>query len=251
MKKLLSVMLSLTLLFAVSLPESASAATYVNATDSEFSGTTNGNFRYEGTDEYVTIPDTIKGVKVTSYNFMFANAKYVKGVKASNPNVISAAGMFSNHKSDSLTVDIDTSSVKNMVAMFEGSTTKSITFGDAFDTGACENMSLMFAWTGMTTLNLNFDTKNVESMYSMFQASKVANLSLNFTNTAKVEQMDYMFCESQVHTLDLGKFQFRKGAVIDFMFDDASTVIVYVQSQAYADRLNATIKPDSLVAIVK
>ena len=44
---------------------------FVLATDDDFSVDQDGNFIYIGTDEYVEIPPTIKGIPVTSYKYMF------------------------------------------------------------------------------------------------------------------------------------------------------------------------------------
>ena len=59
---------------------------YVLATDDDFAGNLNAEFRYIGSAEYVIIPHTIKGAEVTSYNHMFENTK-VKGVYSDNPNI--------------------------------------------------------------------------------------------------------------------------------------------------------------------
>ena len=252
MKKPVFLMLSLTLLFTISTaPVSASAATYVTAKDNEFAGTKNGEFSYYGDDAYVKIPNTIKGVAITSYDFMFANTEYVKGVISDNPNIVSTVGMFANNKSDTLTVDIDTSSVKNMTAMFERAKTKTINLSGRFDTSKVKDFAFMFAWTDVSNLDLSsWDTSNATCMYSMFQNSKVTNLKLNF-NTSKVEQMDNMFYKSRVQSLDLSSFKFIRGAVIDYMFDDAAATVVYVKNQQDADRLDATIKPKGLLFEVK
>jgi hypothetical protein len=252
MKKPVFLMLVLTLLFTISTaPISASAATYVTPKDSEFAGTKNGEFSYYGDDEYIRIPNTIKGVAVTNYDFMFANTKYIKGVISDNPNIVSTIGMFTNNKSDTLTVDIDTSSVENMTVMFQGAKTKTINLSDRFDTSKVENMAFMFAWTDAPVLDLTaFSTDSLKNTYSMFQNSKAKTIKLNF-DTSKVEQMDNMFYKSKVQTLDLSSFKFVKGAVIDYMFQDAAATVVYVKNQQYADKLDATIKPKGLTFEVK
>jgi hypothetical protein len=241
MKKLLSTVLILTLLFSVTIaPVSASAATYVTAKDSDFSGTKNGEFQYYGTAEYVKIPATIKGVAVTSYDFMFANTKYVKGVISDNPNIVSTIGMFTNNQADTLDIDIVTSSVKNMIAMFEGAQTRVINFSDRFDVSKVENMAFMFAWTDAPVLDLTaFSTPNLKNTYSMFQNSKAKTIKLNFT-TDKVEQMDYMFYRTGLSILDLSSFTFKHGVVADSMFDDNADCTVYVKTKHYADYLRAT-----------
>ena len=57
---------------------------YALATDADFVGSANGAFRYNGVSQYVVIPETIKGVKVTSYKDMFRDSG-VKGVISTQP----------------------------------------------------------------------------------------------------------------------------------------------------------------------
>lgn len=253
MKKTFVLLLTLTLLFvAVIAPVSASAASYVTAKDSDFARKSNGNFSYCGTASYVIIPDTIKGVAVTNYDFMFASASWVKGVRADNPNIVSTVGMFSNNQSSALDIDIDTSNVKNMTSMFLGAKATTINFGSRFDVSKCENMAFMFAWSGVQTLDLSsWDTSNAINMYAMFQAAKATTLKLNF-NTSKTEQMGYMFYQSKVAALDLSSFQVIKGAVTDYMFEDSAITTAYARTQADADKLNSTgNKPVGLTFVVK
>jgi surface protein len=120
-------------------------AGYVLATDADFSGDSDGNFLYIGTADYVVIPDTIKGVAVTSYANMFMFSS-VKGVISTNPNVTTMDGMFQSTSSTSLQLDIDTSNVTRMVSTFENS--------------------------AATVLDLSsFDTSKVTTMFSTFSGS--------------------------------------------------------------------------------
>ena len=57
---------------------------YELATDADFVGSVNGSFRYNGLSQYVVIPETIKGVKVTSYKDMFRDSG-VKGRRLHKP----------------------------------------------------------------------------------------------------------------------------------------------------------------------
>src|SRR5699024_5981428 len=87
----------------------------------DFSGTSNGSFRYIGTDEYVIIPHRIKGVNVTSYNNMFSGSS-VKGVASTNKNVTNMSRMFFISEATSLDLsNFDTSNVTNMSYMFTNS----------------------------------------------------------------------------------------------------------------------------------
>jgi surface protein len=97
---------------------------YVMAQDSDFSGTSNGTFKYIGSHEYVIIPHVIKGVNVTSYYEMFRDNKSVilKGVASDNLNVTNMRGMFSASRATTLDLSsFDTSSVTNMSGMFSAS----------------------------------------------------------------------------------------------------------------------------------
>lgn len=99
---------------------------YVKATDADFSGTTNGEFKYIGTDKYVEIPHVIKEVPVTSYKEMFKGTD-VKGVKSTNKNITDMHRMFNLSKATSLDLSsFDTSSVTDMSYMFSTSVTRHI-----------------------------------------------------------------------------------------------------------------------------
>ena len=71
---------------------------YVMPTDGDFSGTTNGTFQYIGTDEYVIIPNVIKGVVITKTNNMF-NGKAISGVANLDANIVDVSRMFRNSPS--------------------------------------------------------------------------------------------------------------------------------------------------------
>ena len=116
---------------------------YILATDDDFSGTSNGSFRYIGTDEYVEIPHVIKGVNVTRYNDMF-NGTSVRGVASTNKNVTNVTYMFRGTTGTSLNLsNFDTSSITDMSNMFTGSNATSLDLG-SFDTSNVTNMSSMF-----------------------------------------------------------------------------------------------------------
>ena len=66
---------------------------YVLATDDDFSGTTNGSFRYIGSDLKIVIPNRIKGIAVTRYDSMFRDSGVI-GVVSYNKNVTNMSSMF-------------------------------------------------------------------------------------------------------------------------------------------------------------
>ena len=119
---------------------------YVMASDDDFSGERNGEFRYIGTDEYVEIPHVIKGVNVTSYQRMFENTS-VKGVKSTNPNVIDMSYMFKGSQATILDLSsFNTENVTDMRCMFYNSQATILDLS-SFNTENVIDMSWMFKLT--------------------------------------------------------------------------------------------------------
>ena len=113
------------------------------ATDADFSGATNGNFRYIGTETRVILPTTINGITLTSYANMF-NGTAVTEVISDNPNITNMSGMFSGSTAESIDLScLNTSGVTNMGSMFYQSQATSIDFSNV-DTSSVINMSFMF-----------------------------------------------------------------------------------------------------------
>ena len=202
-------------------------AKYVLATDDDFSGTSNGNFRYIGTDEYVAIPRIIKGVNVTSYASMFRDAS-VREVASNNKNVTSMFGMFRGSKATRLDLSsFDTSSVTSMREMFFGSQATNIDLS-------------------------SFNTSKVKNMSYMFQSSKVTSLDLSSFDTSSVTNMAMMFYLSQATILDLSSFDTRNVTNMSSMFQGSQATIGYARTQADADKFNSTeSKPAVLTFVVK
>ena len=250
---------------------------YVLATDEDFSGTTNGDFRYIGTDEYVIIPHIIKGVPVTSYAYMFENTS-VKGVVSDNPNVTDMSYMFAGSAATSLDLSsFDTSSVTYMGYMFDGCAatsldlssfdTSSVMYMDymfrnsaatsldlsSFNTSSVTDMSYMFAGSAATSLDLSsFNTSSVMYMGYMFDGCAATSLDLSSFDTSSVTYMDYMFRNSAATVLDLSSFNTSSVVDMSYMFDGCAATIGYARTQADADRFNASVgKPSSLTFTVK
>ena len=151
---------------------------YVMATDSDFSGTADGEFKYIGSHEYVIIPHIIKGVNVTSYGGMFREntSTVLKGIASDNPNVTNMSYMF--YRSSATTLDLS-----------------------SFDTSNVTDMSWMFRDSSATTLDLSsFDTSNVTYMVSMFQSSSATALDLSSFDTSNVTNTGSMFRDSNATT---------------------------------------------------
>ena len=200
---------------------------YVLATDDDFSGTTNGSFRYIGSDLKIVVPNRIKGVAVTRYDSMFSGSSVI-GVVSYNKNVTSMYYMFYNSKATTLDLSsFDTSNVTDMRGMFDSSKA--------------------------TTLDLSsFDTSNVTNMGSMFYNSSATTLDLSSFDTSNVTDMSYMFSNSSVTTLDLSSFDTSNVTNMNNMFNGCSATIGYARTQADADRFNnSSNKPSTLVFVVK
>lgn len=228
---------------------------YKLATDEDFSGDTDGTFKYIGTAEYVEIPHTIKGVPVTSYKNMF-KATNVNGVKSTNKNVTDMSSMFDSSTSASLDLsELDTSNVTNMYGMFWSSkattldlskfnTNKVINMSwmfygskattldlNSFNTSAVTNMSSMFFSSKATTINLSsFNTSSVTNMSGMFDASEAISLNLSGFNTSNVTNMSAMFGASKVTTLDLSSFDTSNVTDMSRMFRMSNTITLNLSS---------------------
>ena len=225
---------------------------YVLATDADFVGTASGSFRYNGVSQYVIIPDTIKGVTVTSYKSLFQSSG-VKGVVSDNPRVTDMSNMFYQSLSTSLDVShLDTSNVTNMSYMFFDSRATVLDLR-SFDTAKVTNMSDMFSSSEATTIDMStFDTSNVTNMNSMFQSSNATTLDVHSFNTAKVTAMGYMFRSSRATKLDLSSFDTWNASGVDSMFNGASATTGYARNATDAAKFNSgTYRPSGLTFIVK
>ena len=229
---------------------------YVLATDDDFAGNLNAEFRYIGSAEYVIIPHTIKGAEVTSYNHMFENTK-VKGVYSDNPNIDDFGYMFMNNSSDTLEFILDTSNAINMAGMFEGTKAKSLDLS-GLDTSNVVYMHRMFRNSSAEALDLrNFNTSKIESISNMFEGSKALTINLSNFDVSKVRDLQFVFKDSRVKTLDLSSFDlshftYEVRAHLYKMFEGCEATTGYARNQADADKLNDTDgKPAGLYFKVK
>ena len=118
---------------------------YKLATDEDFSGFADGEFIYDGAEEYVEIPHIIKLRAITTYNGMFQGSSTIKGVKSTNANVTEIAGMFQNSQSTELDLsELNLSSVTNANLMFRNARIEKLDLSN-FDTS-----STMFKWLMFT-----------------------------------------------------------------------------------------------------
>ena len=214
---------------------------YALATDDDFIGTTDGNFQYIGTDEYVVIPNVIKGVPVTSYAGMFMGNSVIKGVASNNTNVTNMNSMFGSSSATTLDLgSFDTSNVTDMSDMFYNSSATALDLS-SFDTSNVTSMSYMFGESSATALDLsNFDTYNVTDMSYMFDGSQATTLDLSNFDTSNVTSMTNMFYNSRATTLDLSSFDTSNVTYMGSMFRNSSATTGYARTQADADRFNTS-----------
>lgn len=181
-------------------------ADFVVVGDRSFSGGTDGNFRYIGTDKKVFMPNEIKGVPVTSYSKMFTTeqGKQVTHVASNNPNITNMYEMFRGSLAPILDINrINTSNVTDLGYIFRDSQATNILVGD-WDTSKVTNMYNVFRDTQSETLEIeNWDTSNVTNMRSMFHNCRTKELNIDNWDVSKVTDMYRMFRESSAERLDL------------------------------------------------
>ena len=105
----------------------------------------------------------------------------------------------------------------------------SINFNDNFNTSKVKDMSSMFEGSSfLTTLYLDdFNTNDVEKMNSMFRNCKaLTNLDLSSFNTSKVTDMSDMFSySSSLTNLDLSSFNTLNVTNMSWMFRDCNSLV--------------------------
>lgn len=198
--------------------------TYVLATDEDFVfvpyvqgqyfiNGVRGHYRYIGTDEYVEIPDTIQGWKVTSWYKLFSGRqntlKGVKGVKGNSNGVSSMSGMFEGATFDSgLDLrQLDTSNIVNMMSVFSGTTINGELNLSNFDTKNVTNMPWMFYNTKIDFIDTrSFDTRKVTNFSYMFYRTTAKEIDITNLRTDKALHLHYMFSYIQDTEIDISHF---------------------------------------------
>jgi hypothetical protein len=146
-------------------PVGSYPAGYVLATDADFTGSTDGDFKYTGSAEYVVIPDKIKGIPLTSYRDMFSSTA-VKGVISHNSNITSMQGMFNGATAIPIELDLNTSNVTDCSNMFAGTNTTVLDLS-TFDLAKATVLSNMFdnalATTGYARTPADADKLNASA----------------------------------------------------------------------------------------
>lgn len=215
----LTLALVLTVLSANSLIQPVYASSqepvYTLATDADFSGTQNGEFRYIGTATHVRIPNVIKGVPVTSYKGMFSYTS-VEGVYSDNRKITDMSWMFNSSKASNLDIsNLDTRNVADMSWMFSGANAK--------------NLDLS-----------GFNTQNVSDMSNMFYSSSTKELDLSSFNLKRLANAESIFTNSSLTLIDMSSF-----TLDDFKLHGdhllkglTSSPKIYLSSQKLIDNLN-------------
>lgn len=122
----------------------------------------------------------------------------------------------------------DVSAVTNMEKMFYNTVNLiNLYFGNYWTTGNVINMYLMFANSGVTTLNLSaFNTSSVTNMGAMFQGTSdlaAINFGTNFT-TGSVTNIASMFDSSGVAELDLSAWDTTGITDMSSLFQDTASL---------------------------
>ena len=192
---------------------------YVVATDSDFSGTRDGYFKYIGKSKKVIIPKVIKGVTITKTTSMFNNSTPIEAVAMKNPNVTNMSSMFKYNGATSLDLsNLFTENVTDMSYMFSVSQATNLDLS-SFDTSKVTNMSNMFASSKAIDLDLSkFNTSNVTNMSSMFHYSPATSLDLSKFNTSNVTDMNNMFAGIEATELNLSNFNTSNVTDMSWMF---------------------------------
>lgn len=244
-----------------------------------------GYFQYTGTDETVVIPESINGVKLTSYYEMFGNENTnVHKIVSHNKDVINLTSMFGwSQTTGTLDLsDFDTSNVTSFYAMFSSSKYTDLILGDKFVTNKARDLSRMFQNTKFAKIDISkfetpvmdsslsymfgqteateitfgpgFDTSKVRYMDNMFSSSKVKSLDLSMFDTTKLTNTGNMFSNSHgVTNVDLSNFPvdvLKSHANTMYSFSDVKTI--QVSTQADADNLmTASGKPTNIQFVPK
>ena len=114
---------------------------------------------------------------------------------------------------------IDTSKVKNMYNLFNGSQFTKLDL-NTWDTSNVENMKFLFGHTNLTGLKIDkWNTSKVKDMsYMFYQARELKELNIQDWNTSNVEDMSSMFDYTDLIKLDLNKWNVSKVKSMTTMF---------------------------------
>lgn len=214
---------------------------YVLATDKDFDGDVENNFRYISSAEYVIIPETIKGIKLTSYHSLFENTK-VKGVLSANAGITDFGYMFAGNTSDTLEFSLDTSDAVNMAGMFMDTKAKELNLR-SLDTKNVVYMHHMFANTSAKHLDVSgFDVFKCIDISNMFEDSAAETIEFGGFHVYNVRDFASMFKNAKVKKLDLSSFNlvnidYDNLNPLNYMFEGCAATEVYAHSRSEAIKI--------------
>lgn len=231
---------------------------YVLATDEDFSGTTNGDFRYIGTDEYVIVPYRIKGVVVRSYYRMFYG-KEVKGVASYSDKVLDFTSCFVNAGVSGQPLELkylDVSGAYVFTYIFSNCKASELDLS-SWNTNRVYLMDYAFQQCKASYINVSgWDTSKVSTFYETFKYCKAQTIEgLGDWTNENATNYDAMFYSADsLLVLDLSGFTTPLVGSLTSMLGVTSSVLeAYAKTQADADWLNAASisKPSSYTFTVK
>lgn len=227
---------------SITTPSPTPLSAYVLATDKDFDGDVENNFRYIGSADYVIIPETIKGIKLTSYHSLFENTK-VKGVLSANAGITDFGYMFAGNTSDTLEFSLDTSDAVNMAGMFMDTKAKELNL-KSLDTKNVVYMHHTFANTSAKHLDVSgFNTFNCLDMSSMFEGAQAETIEFGGNYSVyNVENFLFMFKNAKVKKLDLASFNlvnidYDNLNPLNYMFEGCAATEVYAHSRSEAIKI--------------
>lgn len=146
-----------------------------------------GYYKYTGNDEYVIIPDVIKGNRMDDYRRMFEGNKTIKGVSNTSLSINQFYRTFQEVELQELDLsDLNVSNAKDFTQMFYKAKINSFLKLDNWDTSSGIYMNEMFLNSTIQEINFgNFKIDNVSNMTSMFSYTTTNNLDLTKFNLDK------------------------------------------------------------------
>lgn len=174
---------------------------YILATDSDFSGTVDGFFKYIGNDEFVEIPHIIKGIKITKYDAMFEfTLENLKGVKSTNKNITSFNNMFRSTQSIKLDIsELEAINVYEAAGMFNRSLIKELIMVE-FNREELNNIREIFRDSSVEVIDLsNYKPGGDFWVGNAFTGSKAIHgyahfpMEADFLNSVEGKPKDLIF----------------------------------------------------------
>ena len=174
-----------------------------------------GYYKYTGNDEYVIIPDVIKGNRMDDYRRMFEGNKTIKGVSNTSLSINQFYRTFQEVELQELDLsDLNVSNTKDFTQMFYKAKINSFLKLDNWDTSSGIYMNGMFL--NATIQEINFGNFNIDN---------VSNVSSMFSYTT-------------INTLDLSKFNLTKsGLDISDMFKGTNVNKIYVKNKSHKNKI--------------